>query len=163
MDEPFSALDPISREKLQGDLVELQKRIKKTIVFVTHDMQEALKLGDRICVMNEGEIVQMGTPDEIVQNPKNQFVKDFIGIHNEIVEPSFHLEELLKRKVPEGKTGDAPAAISIHANLRETLKSLSAEEVISVEKNGRTVGTITRQAVIDYMAEHMEERGQSHE
>jgi osmoprotectant transport system ATP-binding protein len=163
MDEPFSALDPISREKLQGDLVELQKRIKKTIVFVTHDMQEALKLGDRICVMNEGEIVQLGTPKEIFQNPKNQFVKDFIGIQNEILESPFHLEELLKRTEPGVKTGEAPVVISIHANLQETLKSLSAEEVISVEKDGRMVGTINRQAVIEYMAEQMEERGQSHD
>ncbi|WP_278335132.1 hypothetical protein [Clostridium algidicarnis] len=61
MDEPFSALDPISRQKLQQDIVKLQKKIKKTIVFVTHDMQEALALGDRICVMKDGEVVQCDT------------------------------------------------------------------------------------------------------
>ena len=80
MDEPFSALDPISRTKLQNDLLELQRAINKTIVFVSHDMQEALKLGDRICVMKDGEIVQIGTPKEIIQNPANDFVRKFIGV-----------------------------------------------------------------------------------
>ncbi|MFG6120768.1 ABC transporter ATP-binding protein [Thalassobacillus sp. B23F22_16] len=79
MDEPFSALDPISREKLQQDIRELQRKIKKTIVFVTHDMDEALALGDRVCLMKEGEIVQIDTPQNMVLEPKNDFVKEFIG------------------------------------------------------------------------------------
>jgi osmoprotectant transport system ATP-binding protein len=79
MDEPYSALDPISREQLQDDLVSLQEKIKKTIVFVTHDMNEALKIADRICIMKEGEIVQIDTPEKILRYPKNQFVEDFIG------------------------------------------------------------------------------------
>ncbi|MCP8618142.1 betaine/proline/choline family ABC transporter ATP-binding protein [Salirhabdus salicampi] len=79
MDEPFSALDPISREQLQDELVRLQKEIKKTIVFVTHDMDEALKIADQIILMKDGEIVQKGTPNEIVQYPANEFVKEFIG------------------------------------------------------------------------------------
>ncbi|MED1201662.1 ABC transporter ATP-binding protein [Heyndrickxia acidicola] len=162
MDEPFSALDPISREKLQGDLADLQKRIKKTIVFVTHDMQEALKLGSRICIMNEGEMVQLGTPEEIIQNPKNQFVRDFIGVHSEVPETPFNLEDLLRRSEQNGVSGET-RTISIHANLPETLKRLSVEEVISVEKNGRKVGTINRQAVIEYMADQTKKRGQSHE
>src|SRR5699024_1648295 len=79
MDEPFSALDPISREKLQDDLIDLQKQINKTIVFVTHDIQEALKLGDRICLLKEGHVEQIGTPEEFLSAPQNDFVKDFIG------------------------------------------------------------------------------------
>lgn len=79
MDEPYSALDPISREQLQDDLVELQEKIKKTIVFVTHDMDEALKIADRICIMKDGEIVQIDTPERILRHPKNEFVKNFIG------------------------------------------------------------------------------------
>lgn len=79
MDEPFSALDPITRESLQDDLIALQKEIKKTIVFVTHDIKEAMKLGDRICLFNEGYIEQIGTPDEFITTPKNDFVKTFIG------------------------------------------------------------------------------------
>ncbi|KGX87546.1 ABC transporter ATP-binding protein [Pontibacillus litoralis] len=79
MDEPFSALDPISREQLQIDIQHLQKEIKKTIVFVTHDIEEALALGDRVCLMNEGEIVQISTPQEIILQPENAFVKNFVG------------------------------------------------------------------------------------
>ncbi|EXY06969.1 glycine/betaine ABC transporter ATP-binding protein, partial [Bacillus thuringiensis] len=79
MDEPFSALDPLSREQLQKDIVQLQKKIQKTIVFVTHDMQEALSLGDRICIMKEGKVVQLDTPEGIIHNPKNEFVEEFIG------------------------------------------------------------------------------------
>ncbi|SHG81643.1 ABC transporter ATP-binding protein [Ornithinibacillus halophilus] len=79
MDEPFSALDPISREQLQEELVRLQREIKKTIVFVTHDMDEALKIADKIVLMKSGEIVQHGTPEEILRHPANEFVEDFIG------------------------------------------------------------------------------------
>ncbi len=85
MDEPFSALDPISRMKLQDDMLELQRKIRKTLVFVTHDMQEALKLGDRILVMKDGEIEQLGTPEEIVYNPANEFVETFVGQNQQIV------------------------------------------------------------------------------
>lgn len=79
MDEPFSALDPISREQLQDELVKLQKTIHKTILFVTHDMDEALKISDRIAIMNKGEIVQFDTPQAILKNPANAFVRGFIG------------------------------------------------------------------------------------
>src|SRR5699024_5682500 len=79
MDEPFSALDPISREKLQDDLIALQQKIKKTIIFVTHDIQEAMKLGDRICLLNEGRVEQIDTPEGFITNPKNDFVKQFMG------------------------------------------------------------------------------------
>lgn len=79
MDEPFGALDPITRDSLQELLKELQKELDKTIVFVTHDMDEALKLADRIVIMQEGKVVQFDTPDNILSAPANQFVEDFIG------------------------------------------------------------------------------------
>ncbi|MFZ3577732.1 ABC transporter ATP-binding protein [Virgibacillus sp. DJP39] len=79
MDEPFSALDPISREQLQRDIRVLQKEIKKTIVFVTHDMDEAMAIGDKVCLMKDGQVVQLDTPQQLILNPKNQFVRDFIG------------------------------------------------------------------------------------
>ncbi|PLR82449.1 osmoprotectant [Bacillus canaveralius] len=79
MDEPFSALDPISREQLQDELKSLQQRIHKTIVFVTHDIDEALKIADRIAVMKDGEIIQIAAPDELLSNPENDFVRDFLG------------------------------------------------------------------------------------
>lgn len=79
MDEPFSALDPLSRNQLQLELVELQSEMKKTIVFVTHDMDEAVKIADKICIMNKGDIVQYDTPENIMKNPINDFVSNFVG------------------------------------------------------------------------------------
>ena len=80
MDEPFSALDPITRANLQEDVKKLQKQINKTIVFVTHDIEEAFLLGDKICIIQDGELIQSGTKQEIISNPKNDFVKKFIAI-----------------------------------------------------------------------------------
>ena len=77
MDEPFSALDPISRAQLQDLIKRIHTTLRMTIVFVTHDMQEALKLGDRICVMKAGSVVQLGTPDNIRNNPADEFVQAF--------------------------------------------------------------------------------------
>ncbi|HGM3508150.1 ABC transporter ATP-binding protein [Clostridioides sp. ZZV15-6383] len=79
MDEPFSALDPITRTSLQEQLFSLQDELKKTIIFVTHDMDEALKIADKICIMKDGKIAQYDTPENILRNPANDFVKDFIG------------------------------------------------------------------------------------
>src|SRR5699024_4127857 len=79
MDEPFSALDPISREQLQQDIKSLQKEIKKTVVFVTHDMNEAMALGDKVCLMKDGQIVQYDTPNNLIFHPENKFVEQFIG------------------------------------------------------------------------------------
>jgi glycine betaine/proline transport system ATP-binding protein len=79
MDEPFSALDPLIRTKLQDELIQLQKSIKKTIIFVSHDLEEALKIGNRITIMEGGRIVQSGAPEDIVLRPANEYVRDFIA------------------------------------------------------------------------------------
>ncbi len=79
MDEPFSALDPMTRNGLQDELVNLQSQLKKTIVFVTHDMDEAIKIADMICIMQNGEILQYDTPENILKNPCNDFVSEFVG------------------------------------------------------------------------------------
>lgn len=79
MDEPFSALDPITRNSLQEELVSLQAKVKKTIVFVTHDMSEAIKIADKICIMDKGKIIQYDTPENILKNPANDFVTEFVG------------------------------------------------------------------------------------
>lgn len=79
MDEPFSALDPMTRSDLQDELVELQSKLKKTIVFVTHDMDEAIKISDMICIMKDGEMLQYDTPENILKNPVNDFVSNFVG------------------------------------------------------------------------------------
>ncbi|MCR8636485.1 betaine/proline/choline family ABC transporter ATP-binding protein [Paenibacillus radicis (ex Xue et al. 2023)] len=79
MDEPFSALDPISREQLQDELVRLQQELKKTIIFVTHDMDEAIRIADTIVLMKDGHVVQQGKPEQILRHPADDFVKSFIG------------------------------------------------------------------------------------
>ncbi len=79
MDEPFSALDPLIRAKLQDELMQLQQRLKKTILFVSHDLEEALKIGNRISIMQSGRIVQSGKPEEIVLNPANDYVREFVS------------------------------------------------------------------------------------
>ncbi|AJH73965.1 glycine betaine/L-proline transport ATP binding subunit [Bacillus cereus ATCC 4342] len=156
MDEPFSALDPLSREQLQKDIVQLQKKIQKTIVFVTHDMQEALSLGDRICVMKEGKVVQLDTPEGIIHNPKNEFVEEFIGnrgrpwYEGESIEDVLPLDESMRI---EGE------ALSLHSSLQEALVRLRADEVVPVEENGRYVGALTSRHIVNYIVEQMKERG----
>ena len=76
-DEPFSALDPLIRREMQDELLKIQEKLKKTMVFITHDFLEAIKMGDHIAIMKDGEVSQVGTPEEIVANPKDQYVKDF--------------------------------------------------------------------------------------
>jgi osmoprotectant transport system ATP-binding protein len=80
MDEPFGALDPITRRKIQVEFLQLQKRLEKTVVFVTHDVVEAMRLADRVAVMNQGRIRQIGTPREILEQPADEFVRDFVLI-----------------------------------------------------------------------------------
>ena len=79
MDEPFSALDPLIKAQLQNELLRLQKELKKTIVFVSHDLEEALRIGNRIAIMQDGKIVQMGTPEDIVFRPANAYVEQFVA------------------------------------------------------------------------------------
>jgi glycine betaine/proline transport system ATP-binding protein len=78
MDEPFSALDPLIRREMQLELLDIQSKLKKTIVFITHDVNEAFKLGDRVAVMKDGKVVQIGTPEEILTSPSNEYIEDFV-------------------------------------------------------------------------------------
>lgn len=89
MDEPFSALDPITRVDLQDELAELQSKFKKTIIFVTHDMDEAIRIADMICIMKDGKVMQYDTPENILKNPINNFVSDFIGKNRIWSSPEF--------------------------------------------------------------------------
>jgi glycine betaine/proline transport system ATP-binding protein len=79
MDEPFSALDPLIRRQLQDEFIRLSKILKKTTVFITHDLDEAVRIGDRIAIMRDGKVVQMGTPEEIVMHPADPYVADFVA------------------------------------------------------------------------------------
>ncbi|WP_010283087.1 ABC transporter ATP-binding protein [Bacillus timonensis] len=126
-DEPFSALDPISREQLQDELIRLQQEIRKTIVFVTHDMDEALKIADRICIMKDGEIVQLDRPENILRHPANEFVRNFIGEDrlNEIDNNDFSLPKLRKLVV-------APVTALHFRGLAESLKLMRRKRVDSL-------------------------------
>lgn len=79
MDEPFGAIDPINRAHLQNEFLRVQEKVKKTIVFVTHDIDEAIKMGDKICLLKDGKLIQFASPEEILTHPKNDFVADFVG------------------------------------------------------------------------------------
>ncbi len=89
MDEPFSALDPVTREQLQNELLEIQSKMKKTIVFVTHDMREAIKISDKICILNNGKIAQYDTPENILKKPADEFVTNFVGENRIWSSPEF--------------------------------------------------------------------------
>ncbi|MBC2325292.1 betaine/proline/choline family ABC transporter ATP-binding protein [Listeria booriae] len=107
MDEPFGALDPITRDSLQEEFKNLQRELGKTIIFVTHDMDEAIKLADRIVIMRGGEVVQFDTPDEILRNPADKFVEDFIG-KDRLIEarPNVTNVEQIMNKAPVSITAD---------------------------------------------------------
>lgn len=150
MDEPFSALDPISREKLQDDMLDLMKQLNKTTVFVTHDMQEALKLADRICIMKDGKVVQVGTPKELIYDPINQFVKHFVGGNSQHQQGDFVLEDILLPMMDED-FGNMPT-VSSSVTFDEVLDKLSDVPQIAVLKHNEPIGYITRQKVIQYLA-----------
>jgi len=78
MDEPFSGLDPLIRREMQDELIELQDKVQKTIIFVTHDLHEALKMGDRIAIMRDGEIIQIGAPEDVISKPADDYVREFV-------------------------------------------------------------------------------------
>ena len=105
MDEPFSALDPLIREHLQDELLDLQQSLKKTILFVSHDLNEALKLGNHIAIMESGRIVQLGEPEEIVLNPANEYVAEFVAHMN--VLNVLHCRSLMTPVEEVQRQGDA--------------------------------------------------------
>lgn len=157
MDEPFSALDPISRTKLQDDLLEMQRTIQKTIVFVSHDMQEALKLGDRLCIMKDGEIVQIGTPQQLLQNPVNDFVQQFIG--GKQSDQLFTIHDVLQ---PIIVTNDFGHTIPVDAPFPTILEKLAEHDLLGVEENGKLIGMVTRASTLRYLAADSKKRGHVH-
>ncbi|PAD64025.1 glycine/betaine ABC transporter ATP-binding protein [Bacillus siamensis] len=133
MDEPFGALDPITRDSLQEEFKKLQKTLHKTIVFVTHDMDEAIKLADRIVILKAGEIVQAGTPDDILRFPANEFVEEFIGKERLIQSSSPDIERV------EQIMNSAPVTVTPEKTLSAAIQLMRAERVDSLlvidEKN----------------------------
>lgn len=122
MDEPFGALDPITRDSLQDEFKELQQKLGKTIVFVTHDMDEALKLADRIVIMRKGRLVQFDKPEEILRNPANDFVEEFIG-KERLVQAKPHIQTVEQIINPH------PITIHKNASLSEAIQLMKEKRV----------------------------------
>ena len=147
MDEPFSALDPITRAKLQDEMTNIQEELGKTIVFVTHDMDEALKLADKIAVIKDGEIIQFDTPEEILKNPANDFVEYFFGKDRMWKTPEMLLaKDIMKKKFGKiGIKGSPARAIEI-------MKERETNTLIVVDREGekkqKPVGVVTRNMIM---------------
>lgn len=138
MDEPFSALDPITREQLQNELLYLQAKLKKTIVFVTHDMDEAVKLADYICIIKDGMIVQYDTPEQIMKHPANAYVADFVGRNRIWANPEYiYAKDIM-----------IPNPVSVHKELSllHTIELMREHRVTSVmvtDDDNRYLGIVT--------------------
>lgn len=142
MDEPFSALDPLIRTKLQDELLELQETLQRTIIFVSHDLDEAFKIGNRIAIMEGGRIVQCGTPQEIFSNPATEYVAEFVAHMNP-------LGVLCARDVMQPSTGEYSAQVSADADIRAVMETARGSDTpTSVIENGTVVGEITSASIL---------------
>ncbi len=152
MDEPFSALDPLIRTRLQDELLEFQARLKKTILFVSHDLDEAFRIGNRIAIMEGGRIIQCGTPQEIVQNPTNQYVADFVQNMNPI---NMLIASDVMRSGVTGEQGQVTGTTAPTTPLVDILDALSRQPgTIGVVDNGVVIGTIDAQDVVSGLTKH---------
>jgi glycine betaine/proline transport system ATP-binding protein len=143
MDEPFSALDPLIRTRLQDELLDLQRELKRTIIFVSHDLDEAFKLGGRIAIMEGGRIVQCGTPREIFSNPASPYVAEFVANMNP-------LGVLTARDVMGPVAGGAPTHVSAETPVDDLIQKLGDQVgEIAVEEGGKTIGTVTAASIIE--------------
>ena len=137
MDEPFGAIDPINRVELQSEFLKIQQKIKKTIIFVTHDIYEAIKMGDKIALMKEGRLVQYDTPANLLYRPKDEFVEGFVGADRA-------LKGLQLLRVREVMTSSAPIAKveePVEA-VRERMKQEGVDSLVVVENDGKFVGWV---------------------
>ena len=150
MDEPFSALDPLIRARLQDELLDLQAKLKRTIVFVSHDLDEAFKIGNRIALMEGGRIVQCGTAREIIANPISDYVADFVAHMNP-------LSVLTARDVMRAEMSNASASVEAEAPVKTIMEMLrdGANEV-AVMENGINIGSIL---AADVMGKLLDPRG----
>ncbi|SDO39780.1 glycine betaine/proline transport system ATP-binding protein [Lutimaribacter pacificus] len=138
MDEPFSALDPLIRTRLQDELLELQEKRKRTIIFVSHDLDEAFKIGNRIAIMEGGRIVQCGTPQQIFTDPATDYVADFVAHMNP-------LGVLCARDLMEPATGTPTGTLPEDATIQQVMAAArDADAPLGVTRDGAVVGQITR-------------------
>jgi len=152
MDEPFSALDPISREQLQDELRNLQQQIQKTIVFVTHDMDEALKIADHMIVLRAGRVEQTGTPKELIHEPANEFVRQFIGQERINRQRSFgerKIIELLPYFI-QTKRGEQVLSVSASENVETAIIFLEQPntDVLAIYKEDEFVGYLDQSSLL---------------
>jgi osmoprotectant transport system ATP-binding protein len=157
--EPVGAGDPITRAKLQDEFLSVQKSLGKTIVFVTHDFDEAIKMGDRIAILRAGStIAQYDTPQEILTNPADEFVEGFIG-------QGATLKRLALERIadvdlrPASEAGRSPSTIAVSASLHEALDTMLAEgnESLAVMRRGTAVGSISLDDVLTRVRELRDE------
>lgn len=140
MDEPFGATDPITRKQLQREMVRIKRQVRKTILFVTHDISEAFALGDAICLLRAGKVVQHDTPEALLRRPADPFVTEFIGD-----EALYHqLEYLRVGELADGKAVTVAASAPVEHVVR-ALEQESARAAFVVDNEGRLAGVITRQ------------------
>jgi osmoprotectant transport system ATP-binding protein len=149
MDEPFGAIDPIARTRLQNEFKQILKRVKKTVVMVTHDIDEAVRLGDRIAIMRDGKIVQYDTPDAILSRPADAFVENFVGADRAL--KRLTLFEAGKLMVADTSETSWPR-ITAETDLRDALSLIVAAKTDGaavVDKAGKVVGSVSRQAILE--------------
>lgn len=151
MDEPFSALDPLIRTRLQDELLEFQRRLKKTILFVSHDLDEAFRIGNRIAIMEGGRIIQCGTPQDIVKNPANQYVADFVQNMNPIT--MLTAQDVMQQGA--SANGGVTATAARETPLVDILDAMSRTPGnVGVVENGTVIGTISAQDVVTGLTRH---------
>ena len=152
MDEPFGALDAITRENLQNEMLRIQRKLRKTMVFVTHDIDEALRLADRIAVMDQGRILQHDTPDAILRRPASEFVENLVGSQDRGLKLAALQqvgEAMDRHEVPRPP---APDRVGVHAqdSLRQALSAMlwqGVESLPVVDDQGRELGRISRERI----------------
>jgi glycine betaine/proline transport system ATP-binding protein len=144
-DEPFSALDPLIRRDMQNEVIRLHQEVGKTMVFITHDLQEALKLGDRILIMRDGEIVQIGTPDEVVAAPADEYVRDFVSDV-----PRSHVLTLrwVMRDPHEGESLDGPVLQADEVVRDAARRVLDSDGPVRVYDNDRFIGVVDDEDIL---------------
>jgi glycine betaine/proline transport system ATP-binding protein len=148
MDEPFSALDPLIRTRLQDELLDLQQRLGRTIIFVSHDLDEAFKIGDRIAIMEGGRIVQCGTPREIFSNPATDYVADFVAHMNP-------LGVLCARDMMQPGAGGGPE-VAPETPINDLVQMFSDQvDEITVTRDGQALGVVTRDTLLHRLAQTM--------
>jgi glycine betaine/proline transport system ATP-binding protein len=149
-DEPFSALDPLIRRDMQAEVIRLHRDMGKTMVFVTHDLSEALKLGDRILIMGHGELVQIGTGDELVGAPANDHVADFVS---DVSRPQVLTLKWVVATVPDGLAGDGPSLPASTVIVDAIPMVLSSPVPVRViDETGAVIGVVDRDAILREVA-----------